>query len=547
MLAVQNHARSTLRSNHADFLRAPPFARARETSLAAPDGVTPDVGDDALDQLLERVAALRVGGSYWGAQPHLPGTGYLLVRTGDPQHRADALAKASGDRPVFEADGSADPWHLVSGAVEVLVDADDELAVVAALAGVRVHLVGEGPFKMLEGGGRARLRGAFRLHVLKQCIDPFTGAPIDFADAVELCGFWRRQIDSNRDIGAAVGFALWKRKTVTPLLWGGTSVPFVSTVPNAAAGDHIAIWKSRTASRNLTRLEASGAQLIEVEDGFIRSAGLGAECIPPLSIVVDRGGIYFDPSRASDLERLLAEGEFPPEIIDRAGRLRALIVESGISKYEIGVGPLERRQTAKRQLLVVGQVEDDRAVVDGGGPATNVGLLERVRRHDPAAHLIYKPHPDVEAGHRKGAIPTARSLSVADEIAPAATIASLIDLVDEVHVNTSLAGFEALLRAKPVTTYGVPFYAGWGLTRDLGPVPSRRTRRLTVDELVAASLLLYPRYLDPVTGLPCPPEVLVHRLADRRSSAKATPLARLRRIEGGWKRKVGALQRAFEW
>ena len=85
-------------------------------------------------------------------------------------------------------------------------------------------------------------------------------------------------------------------------------------------------------------------------------------------------------------------------------------------------------------------------------------------------------------------------------------------MVDEVHVNTSLAGFEALMRHTDVTTYGVPFYAGWGLTRDLGSVPARRTRQRSLDELVAATLLIYPRYLDPMSGLPCPAEVVVDRL-----------------------------------
>jgi capsular polysaccharide export protein len=99
-------------------------------------------------------------------------------------------------------------------------------------------------------------------------------------------------------------------------------------------------------------------------------------------------------------------------------------------------------------------------------------------------------------------VPRDICLALADELAPDAPISSIIDLVDEVHVNTSLAGFEALLRGKPVTAYGVPFYAGWGLTRDLGPIPRRRTRRRSLDELVAAALLLYPRYLDPVTRLP---------------------------------------------
>ena len=35
-------------------------------------------------------------------------------------------------------------------------------------------------------------------------------------------------------------------------------------------------------------------------------------------------------------------------------------------------------------------------------------------------------------------------------------------MVDEVHVNTSLAGFEALLRGKSVTTYGDPVLRGLG-------------------------------------------------------------------------------------
>ena len=149
----------------------------------------------------------------------------------------------------------------------------------------------------------------------------------------------------------------------------------------------------------------------------------------------------------------------------------------------------------------------------GCGLVSNLELLKRVREQAPDAYILYKPHPDVLAGHRRGAIGERACLEYADEIVGDAPIASLIAMVDEVHVNTSLAGFEALLRGKRVTTYGVPFYAGWGLTRDLGPVPSRRTARRTIDELVAATLLIYPRYLDPVTGLPCPAEIVVARLS----------------------------------
>ena len=59
---------------------------------------------------------------------------------------------------------------------------------------------------------------------------------------------------------------------------------------------------------------------------------------------------------------------------------------------------------------------------------------------------------------------------------------------------TSLGGFEALLRGKKVSCYGRSFYAGWGLTTDMVPMPSR-SRRLSIDELVAGALFSYPRYM----------------------------------------------------
>jgi len=132
-------------------------------------------------------------------------------------------------------------------------------------------------------------------------------------------------------------------------------------------------------------------------------------------------------------------------------------------------------------------------------------------------------------------------MEVADEIVRDRPISGLIDLVDEVHVNTSLAGFEALLRLKPVTTHGVPFYAGWGLTRDLGEVPRRRRAKRTIDELVAAVLLLYPRYLDPATGLPCPPEILVRRIAENVGRHRDGVVVQMRRLQGRWKKRLAGL------
>ena len=526
------------------FLRIPPFPGAEPPPLGRSSAACVPISDRALDKLLGRVAELKVGGTYWGTQPDLPRSGYTLTRTTDPEARAKI--HSLGDAVLeLSPNSNVDPWHVLSAAGAVVADADDELILLAAIAGVPVKCVGQGRFSALQTGERSVLRETFRAIAVDGVTyrNPFSNDAMDLAEAIELCGFWRGLIDSNRSLAGAVGFALWKRKTVAPLLWDGSrNAPFASQWRSFNPGDRVAVWKSRTSAFALRRLERCGAHIVEVEDGFIRSVGLGADCIPPLSIVVDSQGIYFDPRRPSDLEQLLQQSRMDPQMLRRAAHLRQLIVNLGISKYGAGAPKLERR-SPKRHLLIVGQVEDDRAVLEGLGPSSNAELLRKAREGNPGAYIIYKPHPDVEAGHRAGATPDAICLQLADEVIRDAPITSLIDLVDEVHVNTSLAGFEALLRGKEVITYGVPFYAGWGLTIDLGAIPDRRSTKRNIDELVAAALLLYPRYLDPITGLPCPPEILVRRIGEGNSNPRPARLVRLRRLQGKWKRKLAIFQR----
>jgi capsular polysaccharide export protein len=481
------------------ILAIPPFPGARPQVFNTARGT--DTADHQL--LLTALAQHRVGGRYWGRQ-------------------VDGPAKL--DPGNWPAD--ADPWTLLDGASEVHLPAGDARAVLALAAGK--------PLRFL-GGERVDSHALVEAHLAGwHWRDPFSGDRICALQAIQLCGFWRRLIDSNRGIAAALGFAHWKRPTAAPLLWNGQETPFRRGVPALAAGDRIAVWRSRLSRAQTVAL--SGHSVLEVEDGFIRSAGLGADCVPPLSIIVDGLGAHFDPNQPSELERLLEDGVFPPELLARAQRLRSAMVASGLSKYERGgTAVLPRIGGAKRHVLVPGQVEDDRAVTSGGALPSNLELLRRARAETgPGAFVIYKPHPDVLAGHRKGLIAEAELASLADHVETMAPMAALIAMVDEVHVNSSLAGFEALLRGKPVTVHGVPFYAGWGLTTDRGPVPARRTARRTLDELVAAAYLLYPRYLDPETGLPCPAEVLVQRLAAAAPTLKpaASAVVAVRRASG---------------
>ncbi|MEO5671042.1 MAG: beta-3-deoxy-D-manno-oct-2-ulosonic acid transferase, partial [Ramlibacter sp.] len=160
----------------------------------------------------------------------------------------------------------------------------------------------------------------------------------------------------------------------------------------------------------------------------------------------------------------------------------------------------------RQVVLVVGQVEKDASIAWGACDVrTNLGLLQAVRALRPDAWLVYKPHPDVVAGLRGKGEGEARAGAICDEMLLAGSMHDLLEQVDEVHVMTSLTGFEALLRARPVVCWGHPFYAGWGLTQDRQP-HARRTRRLSLDELVAGALIRYPVYCSAATGKRCTPE-----------------------------------------
>jgi capsular polysaccharide export protein len=445
-----------------------------------------------------------------------------------------------------------DVWNSAAHNQPVAAEGDDARLLLAAIAGRTLRPASAGQFSHLADHelGSAALEAALLPLVDRLLIneasyaDPFDGKPIEPVALIEILGGWRTLIDANRPIAAAFGFAHWKRDTVDPLLWGGAPVPFrparsteLAHLPSHAA---VAIWKARVPAAFLAEVEAGPWRILEVEDGFIRSAGLGADCVPPLSIVVDDLGVHYDQSRPNRLEEMLAADDLAEADLLRASKLREWIVRSGISKYGVADGiVLEREGGNRPHLLVVGQVEDDRSVRFGSPDVqSNLELLRRVRALNPDAWIIYRPHPDVEAGHRRGAIPQSEALSLADSIEPAQPISALIALVDEVHVMTSLAGFEALMHGKAVTVHGMPFFGGWGLTNDLVSVPPRRGRQLALDHLVATVLLRYPRYLDPVTNLPCTAEILVSRLLSgvQRQNVALVPLRRL----AGWMKRLAA-------
>ena len=332
----------------------------------------------------------------------------------------------------------------------------------------------------------------------------------------------------------ALNFSTWKKAAVKQC-FPGTRTIFVSKPADVPAGSVLLVWGMTPLPRDLP--PATG--VLRLEDGFLRSVGLGADLIRPLSWVIDGRGMYYDATRTSDLEHLLARTAFDAHLLQRAALLRERIVSTRLTKYNVGASTWQRPPRAKQVVLVPGQVESDASLAYGApGIRTNIALLKAVRTANPKAYVVYKPHPDVIARLRAKGVGEEQALSWCDEVVTDAAMGDLLLAVDEVHVLTSLAGFEALLRNKPVTCHGQPFYAGWGLTSDVVPV-ARRGRHLSLDELVAGTLIEYPVYLSRSSDrLITPEQALDELLAWRARAGVAVPWWRqcfrvlLRRIVG---------------
>ncbi len=265
-----------------------------------------------------------------------------------------------------------------------------------------------------------------------------------------------------------------------------------------------------------TSLEEEGIwhdKVIRVEDGFIRSVGLGYRLTPPISLVFDSMGIYYDSTKPSELEYVLQNFSFDEDMLQRAERLIQLIKEHRINKYNLEERNYTPPKTDREIVVVPGQVETDRSIKYGSPVVkNNLKLLEEVRKNRPNAYIIYKPHPDVAKGYRKGYYPKDALLEFCDEVCEDVSSISLIAVADEVHTISSLFGFEALLHNKKVVCYGQPFYSSWGLTEDIYPV-ERRRRKLSLFELVAGSLIIYPSYVSLYNGKKIEPEEAVLELS----------------------------------
>jgi capsular polysaccharide export protein len=361
-------------------------------------------------------------------------------------------------------------------------------------------------------------------------IDPDTGKHADIEAVIEYLDRQRRNFRQNDGVFYCHGFTSWKRNYVRSYLrCPGNQVVFVRNAAQAKrknfnSDSKLLVWGLR-AKGDMQRLaNEHNVPIWRMEDGFLRSIGLGSDLTAPASLVVDTRGIYYDPYEPSDLETILETSVFSKEDLSRAKALRQTIISTCISKYNVEAHRRLRlpEMGDRRVVLVPGQVEDDASIKLGClDIRTNEGLLREVRKKRPRDFVVFKPHPDVVSGNRKGHLPWNRARKLCDKVVEDISIASCLEVADEVHTMTSLVGFEALLRGIDVHVYGRPFYCGFGLTQDRYSM-ERRTRKLSIDELVTGTLIKYPQYINPKTGYFTTPEFVVSDLQKERDNRLGT-------------------------
>ncbi|AJD01219.1 capsular polysaccharide export protein [Campylobacter lari] len=340
--------------------------------------------------------------------------------------------------------------------------------------------------------------------------NPYLNQKSDIFDTIHTLAKYKKIEQANSNTLYFLGFSKWKREFVRPFFKAKNNKIIFLNSPgelykvNLNPDDKIFIWGKKY-DKDLLAKDFKNTIFL-VEDGFLRSVFLGSDLTRPFSLIVDSKGLYVDPSKPSDLEDILQNHIFDESLKQRAKKLIITITHNKFSKYNGLKHEKLNFNTNKKIILIPAQVEDDVSMILGGAGFDTLKLLQSVRKANENAFIVFKPHPDVLSGNRKGLKDKSIILKYCDEIIENVSIDSAINACDEVHTITSTSGFDALLRGKKVVVYGKPFYAGWGLTQDLHKIP-RRTRLLSLEELVAGVLILYPRYIHPKSKNLCEVEL----------------------------------------
>ncbi|MDX0007840.1 hypothetical protein GOB40_13970 [Sinorhizobium meliloti] len=268
-----------------------------------------------------------------------------------------------------------------------------------------------------------------------------------------------------------------------------------------------------------------GKPLAFIEDGFIRSLGIGLSREPGRSIVMDDLGFYYDASKPSRSETILNSDEvFGWLKMRRARRAISIIVKNKVSKYNDAPDVLPASiagPKTNRRILIIDQRLGDASISGALAGQKDFAAMLKHAFDQEGADVIVKIHPDAMTPGKLSAVSSNLGPYVQDTrlkiIEEKVNPYTLLDAVDEVYTVSSGMGFEAVMAGKPVTCFGVPYYAGWGITKDMMPAP-RRNKKRSVEEVFHVVWVMLSRYADPKTGRLCSVEHAAVSMAEERKA-----------------------------
>ena len=279
--------------------------------------------------------------------------------------------------------------------------------------------------------------------------------------------------------------------------------------------DIMIIWGMNMYYHNARTIEmalATDTKLLIAEDGFIRSINnFVNKTIPSkyrnsISFTFSNLPHFFE-DEITTLEYMLNNEKLKLDNkqIERAKYLIDKIIKNKISKYNHQ--PIYKPEIGKNKnkVLVIDQSYGDMSISYGwANEDTFKNMLEVAIKENYNADIIIKTHPDalVKNSERAKCYYSLDDLEryekrenihlMSEEINPI----SLLEIVDKVYVCTSQLGFEALMMGKEVHVFGMPFYAGYGLTIDYQKC-ERRTNLRTLEEIFYITYINYSYYVNP--------------------------------------------------
>lgn len=265
---------------------------------------------------------------------------------------------------------------------------------------------------------------------------------------------------------------------------------YLGEVPNRNIGSGIKILSDKKGKKYITTAPGIITSVGNIEDGW-----------PSLSYIFDDRGIYNNPYRASGLEELIIKTELEDDDIVRARKIISYIKEHKITKYNDSIDLKDSAFAAPagKNVLIIDEALNSKSFTPRAEREIEFKKMfnfvsERYGEHNIILYSSFDKKNTPLKGFLSGEQRKVNVLTVSENINPY----DLFDLVDAVLCVDSEIGFSALIAGKKTYCFGKAFYSNWGLTEDSKKI-KRRKKDLSIEELVAYSLIKYPRYLDPYT------------------------------------------------